>query len=65
MCKAVAMLPQQAGIHPGMLIVGANREQVSSVSEFNIALKKSEKMGKVLLLIQSGQGSRYVVLPLE
>ena len=54
-----------AGIRPGMLIVSANREQVSSVSEFNIALKKSEETGKVLLQIQNGQGSRYVVLPLK
>ena len=50
----------EAGIHPGDLIVEVNRERVANVDEFNAAMQKTG--GKVLLLIKTKEASRFVVL---
>ena len=51
---------EEAGIHPGDLIVEVNRERITSVEEFNNAMRKTGS--KVLLLIKVKDGSRFVVL---
>jgi len=51
---------EEAGIHPGDLIVEVNRERITNVEEFNNAMRKTG--GKVLLLIKGKDGSRFVVL---
>lgn len=54
----------RAGIQPEMVILSVNRRPVSSVAEFNQALKESEQSKRVVLLVQSGRFSRYVILSL-
>ena len=51
---------EEAGIHPGDLIVEVNRQRVANVDEFNAAMQKTG--GKVLLLIKTKEASRFVVL---
>ena len=51
---------EEAGIHPGDLIVEVNRERITNVEEFNTAMRKTGR--KVLLLIKVKDGSRFVVL---
>ena len=51
---------EEAGLHPGDLIVEVNREHVTSVAEFSAAMQKTGS--KVLLLIKVKEGSRFVVL---
>ena len=50
----------EAGIHPGDIIVEVNRERVANVAEFNAAMRKTD--GKVLLLVKNKEASRFVVL---
>jgi serine protease Do len=54
-----------AGLRPGVLIIEANREGVKNVSELTYALTASHKSKKVLLLIKSRQGVRYVGFSVE
>ena len=51
---------EEAGIHPGNLIVEVNRVRVANVVEFNAAMQKTGS--KVLLLIKTKDASRFVVL---
>ena len=51
---------EEAGIHPGDLIIEVNRAHVANVDEFGAAMQKSG--GKVLLLVKTKEGSRFVVL---
>ena len=51
---------EEAGIHPGDLIVEVNRARVANVDEFNAAMQKTGS--KVLLLLKVKGGSRFVVL---
>jgi len=50
----------EAGLHPGDLIVEVNRDRVANVDEFSAAMEKTGS--KVLLLIKTKEGSRFVVL---
>jgi serine protease Do len=52
----------QAGIRPGMLIKEVNRQQVSNVKEFNKAVNQSASKGRVLLLVDNGRLSRFVMI---
>ncbi|HOL31432.1 MAG TPA: PDZ domain-containing protein, partial [Anaerohalosphaeraceae bacterium] len=54
-----------AGLREGMIIYEVNRVSVNTVSEFNQALKESEKTKKVLLLVKVGRYTQYVVLSLK
>jgi serine protease Do len=54
-----------AGIEPGSLIRQVNREEVSTVAEFQQALEGAGEDQMVLLLVKKGDYSRYVTLPLE
>lgn len=53
------------GLRPGMLIREANRKPVGSVEEFLGELKNAREQGRLLLFVQFGKASQYVVLPLE
>ena len=50
---------QFAGLKPGVLILEVNRKGIKSVQEFLQAIKGSKRM---LLLVQEGQYTRYVIL---
>lgn len=52
----------RAGIKSGQVIAQVNRKPVNSVAEFKQAIKSSEKEKRVLLLIKSGEMSRFVAL---
>jgi serine protease Do len=52
------------GIQPGDLIQGVNRQSVSSVEEFEKAVKLT-KNNKVLLLIKRGDYSQFVVVKFD
>ena len=54
-----------AGIRPGMLIREVNRRQIANVKEFKQAVDRASEKGSVLLLIQDGRYSRYLVLKVE
>jgi serine protease Do len=56
---------QLAGLRPGTLLTEVNREAISSTKEFFAALGNLKEPKNVLLLVQEGPHSRYVVLPLE
>jgi len=53
---------QFAGLKPGVLILEVNRKGVKNVREFLEAIEGSES---VLLLVQQGQYSRYVILQMD
>ncbi len=55
----------RAGIEPGMSILSVNRQEVSSVKEFNDALKESANTKEAVLLVKYDRFAWYVVLPLE
>ena len=50
---------QFAGLKPGVLILEANRKTIRTVQDFMDAIEGSKS---VLLLIQEGRYSRYVIL---
>jgi serine protease Do len=50
-----------AGLEPGMVIVQVNRQDVSSVGDFEEAID-SDSDSSVLLLVRTAQGSRFVVV---
>ncbi len=53
----------EAGIAPGMVIVQVNREPVTTVDEFESALKKSKDSDRgTLLLVKSDSGTKFVVV---
>ena len=51
---------EEAGLHPGDLIVEVNHERVANLDEFTAAIQNTG--GKVLLLIKTKEASRFVVL---
>jgi len=51
----------KAGLEPGMVIVQVNRQDVSSVSDFE-KFVDSDSDGSILLLVRTAQGSRFVVV---
>jgi serine protease Do len=52
------------GITAGMLIMEVNREPVESTTEFEEAIQKAKKEGSVLLLVNDGRYTRFIVLKL-
>jgi serine protease Do len=55
-------LADMAGISVGSVILEVNRQQVSSVDDFQARVGDSRKSGKVLLLVSRDGMSRFVVL---
>ncbi len=53
---------QFAGLRPGMLILEVNREEVKNSQDFLKEIEKSIENKKVLLLIQHGRSTQYVIL---
>ena len=51
-----------AGLRPGMAILQVDRKAVASVAEFNALIRKSVADKRVLLLVASGSGQRFVAL---
>jgi len=58
-------LAEEYGIQPGMLITEVNRQPVRNVRQFNEALAKAQKGGKVLLRVSNEDGTRIVFIPLS
>ncbi len=52
-----------AGLQQGDIIVQVDRKPVASVSEFNAAVKAGASRESTLLLVKTGQGTRFVVVP--
>jgi len=52
------------GIKAGILIMEVNREPVKNTSEFEEAIQKSKKDESVLLLVNDGRYTRFIVLKL-
>ncbi|MHC4624200.1 MAG: DegQ family serine endoprotease [Planctomycetota bacterium] len=55
----------QKGIIPGMLIMEVDREPVKNTKEFEKAIEKAAKKGRVMLLVTDGRYSTPVVLKLS
>lgn len=52
------------GLQPGMLIMEVNQKAVKNIKEFNKAIEKSAKKGKVLLLVNDSRYHHFIVLRL-
>ncbi len=52
----------KAGLRPGMVISRVGHQQVSNVNEFRDALAELNMHDGVLLHVQTGEGSRFVVI---
>jgi serine protease Do len=52
-----------AGLQQGDIIVQVNRKPVTTVSEFNAAVKEGASHDSTLLLVKRGQGTQFVVVP--
>jgi serine protease Do len=55
-------LASQAGVAPGMVVTQANRKPVRSVEDLRKILEEQPLEKGILLLLQSAQGSRFVVI---
>lgn len=55
----------QAGIRRGLIIRQVNRQEVKNIREFQEALNATEQNSRVLFLVQSQQGTRYIALRLS
>jgi serine protease Do len=55
-------LAQQAGLAAGMVITEANRKPVRSVEDLRKALQSQSLEKGILLLLETSQGSRFVVI---
>jgi serine protease Do len=53
----------QEGLKPGDLIQQVNHKPVTSVAEFNAAVKQGDGSGATLLLVHRGQVSNFVAVP--
>lgn len=51
----------RAGLKPGMVIVQANRQDLTTVEEFD-SICESDEDGSILLLVRNDNGSRFVVV---
>ena len=51
-----------AGVRPGMVITEVNRKPVSNAKEFDEAIKASKDSNTLLLLVQAGGHTQYLVL---
>jgi S1-C subfamily serine protease len=52
-----------AGLQQGDVIVQVDRKPVTTVTEFNSAIKASASRESTLLLVKRGQGTQFVVVP--
>ncbi|MBV9769597.1 MAG: DegQ family serine endoprotease [Bryobacterales bacterium] len=52
-----------AGLQQGDIIIQVDRKPVTTVSEFNNAVNAGASRESVLLLVRSGPGTRFVVVP--
>ncbi len=55
----------EKGIAVGMLIMEVNQEPVKNTKEFDEAIKKAKKDGRVLLLVNNGRSTNFIVLKLD
>ncbi len=55
----------EKGIAVGMLIMEVNQEPVKNTKEFDEAIKKARKDGRVLLLVNNGRSTNFIVLKLD
>jgi len=55
-------LADSAGLSQGMVITQVNRKPVKTAEEFQKALAEKPLSKGLLLLVQTGEGSRYIVL---
>lgn len=53
----------EAGLHQGDVIEQVNRKPVTTVEQFNAAVRQSSGADSTLLLVKRGQGSSFVVVP--
>jgi serine protease Do len=53
----------QAGLHQGDVIVQVNRHPVNTVEEFNKAVSAGASKDSTLLLVRSGRGTGFLVVP--
>jgi serine protease Do len=53
---------QMAGLATGMVIVEVGRKPVKTVEEFQAAMEKQSISKGVMLLIRSGEGTRFIVI---
>ena len=58
-------LAGQAGLESGMVIIQANRKPVPTVEDLRKILEQQSLEKGVLLLVQSAEGSRFVVIRVE
>jgi len=61
-CVVPASPAAQTGIQPGDLIQSVNQARVTSVREFDQAMRRSMNNKKTLLLVKRGQYSQFVVV---
>jgi serine protease Do len=52
-----------AGLQQGDIIVQVNRKPVTTVPDFNLAVKSGASRESTLLLVKRGQGTQFVVVP--
>jgi serine protease Do len=52
-----------AGLQQGDIIASVNRKPVSSVADFNTAVRAGASRESTLLLVKRGQGTQFVVVP--
>ncbi len=52
-----------AGLQQGDIIVSVDRKPVTSVSDFNTAVRAGASRDSTLLLVKRGQGTQFVVVP--
>ena len=53
----------EAGLLQGDIIVQVNRKPVTTVEQFNSAVRQADGSGSTLLLVKRQQGTRFVVVP--
>jgi len=55
----------EAGLRPGDLILEVNRQQVTNLHDFRVALGHTTDMNSVLFLLRRGENTLYVALQPE
>ena len=53
----------QAGLQQGDIVMQVNRKKVSTVDQFNSAVRQGDGSGSTLLLVKRGAGSTFIVVP--
>jgi serine protease Do len=52
-----------AGLQQGDIVVQVNRKPVTTIAEFNAAVKAGASRESTLLLVKTGPGTHFVVVP--